>query len=74
MVAIVQSVVFNRPQDIPTARKWLKIHGFYHDQKVDVTANTLRFRQHDPAELERKGYRFRTKQFPLGYFVLAYKD
>ncbi len=73
-MVLVQSVVFNRPIEISTARKWLKIHGFRHDYKVDVTPNTLRFRQHDPAELERKHYRFRTKQFPLGYFVLAYTD
>lgn len=44
---IVQSVVVPKSWGLRRARAWLKAHG-YAAPKVDVTKNTLRFRQHDP--------------------------
>jgi hypothetical protein len=44
----VQSVVFAKKDwTIPRARKWLHDHGFICP-KVDIEANTIRFRQVDP--------------------------
>ena len=45
----VQSVVFYKDNWTPfRARKWLKKHDFEHTGKVDITKNTLRFRQTKP--------------------------
>ena len=45
---LVQSVVF--PKDKFTqgeALRWLIDHGYKHE-KIDITPNTYRFRQHNP--------------------------
>lgn len=69
-----QSVVFHRGSTtLKEAIDFLKRHKMKHD-KLDITANTFRARQEDPDALEKKGYRFRMKAFPMGYFVIAYKD
>lgn len=49
----VQSVIFdNKLWDAERARKWLKDHDMV-SEKADETANTLRFRQKDPAGFKR---------------------
>ena len=71
---MMQSVVFHRGSTtLKEAIDFLKRHKLKHD-KIDITPHTFRARQEDPEPLEKKGYRFRMKAFPMGYFVLAYKD
>jgi len=49
----VQSVIFDsKLWDAERAKKWLKDHDMV-SEKVDETANTLRFRQKDPADFKR---------------------
>lgn len=49
----VQSVIFDsKLWDAERAKKWLKDHDMV-SEKVDETANTLRFRQKDPAGFKR---------------------
>jgi len=49
----VQSVVFDSSKwDAAKAKKWLEDHTMHAD-KVDETENTLRFRQHDPADYSK---------------------
>jgi hypothetical protein len=58
----VQSVTFYKNDWTPfKARLWLDNNG-YKAKKIDITENTLRFRQHAPS-----GYSsFATKQLPGG--------
>ena len=71
---IVQSVVFRREDaTLSQAKRFLHDHGYVNDSDVDITEHTYRFRQYDPKILERKGYRFRSKEFPMGFFIIAYK-
>ncbi len=69
VMAIIQSVLFNREYGMSKAREWLTKHGF-GTSKVDITPEHLRFRQYDPNTLS--GYRFRTKKFAHGSFIIAY--
>lgn len=49
----VQSVIFDsKLWDAERAKKWLKDHDMV-SEKVDETANTMRFRQKDPADFKR---------------------
>jgi hypothetical protein len=68
---IIQSVIFKREYGLSRARDWLSYHGF-STAKVDITPESLRFRQYDPKNLEAMGYKFRTKKFAHGSFIFAY--
>lgn len=68
---IIQSIIFKREYGVTKARDWLHKHG-YGTSKVDITPEHLRFRQYDRLPLERSGYRFRTKKFNHGSFIIAY--
>ena len=70
-MSIIQSVVFKREYGVSQARSWLSSHGF-GSNKVDITPESLRFRQYDPKPLEASGYRFITKKFAHGSFIIAY--
>ncbi len=70
-MSIVQSVIFKREYGISNARTWLSRNGF-GSSKVDITPESLRFRQYDPKPLEAMGYTFRTKKFAHGSFVIAF--
>jgi hypothetical protein len=70
-MSIIQSVIFKREYGISKARAWLTQNGF-GTSKVDITPESLRFRQYDPKNLEAQGYRFRTKRFAHGSFIIAY--
>ena len=71
---IVQSVVFRKEDaTLGEAKRFLKKHGYANDNDVDITEATYRFRQEDPNTLKKQGYRFKTKEFPLGFFIMAYK-
>lgn len=70
-MSIIQSVIFKREYGVSKARDWLKNNG-YGTSKVDITPDSLRFRQYDPKPLENMGYRFRTIKFKHGSFVIAY--
>lgn len=60
----VQSLLFSRAQWTPaSARAWAKEHG-YRTPKPDITAGTIRLRQHSPDEYQ-KG-RLRTITFGTG--------
>ena len=70
---MIQSVVFYKTEmTMKEALAFLRRHG-YRTDKLDITPNTYRFRQADPDVLERRHYRFRTRGFPGGFFVLAYE-
>lgn len=70
-MSIIQSVIFKRDYGVSKARDWLTQHGF-GSSKIDVTPEHIRFRQYDPVNLESMGYRFRTKKFAHGSFIIAY--
>jgi hypothetical protein len=70
-MSIIQSIIFKREYGVSQARAWLSSHGF-GTSKVDITPESLRFRQYDPKNLEAMGYKFRTKKFAHGSFVIAY--
>jgi hypothetical protein len=70
-MSIIQSILFKREYGLSQARAWLTQHGFGAN-KVDITPEHLRFRQYDPSPLEASGYRFRTKKFAHGSFIIAY--
>jgi hypothetical protein len=70
-MSIIQSIVFKREYGVLRAREWLRQNGF-GSNKVDITPGSLRFRQYDPKNLEDQGYRFRTKKFAHGSFIIAY--
>jgi len=70
-MSIIQSVIFKREYGVSQARSWLTQHGF-GTSKVDITPEHIRFRQYDPKNLEASGYRFRTKKFAHGSFIIAY--
>ncbi len=73
---IVQSVVFDKSDfDVRKAKKWLKSNNYKYE-KVDKEANTLRFRQEEPDELEEKGYtKYRTKVLSNNIkLILVYKN
>lgn len=70
-MSIIQSVIFKRDYGVSKARDWLTQHGF-GSSKIDVTPEHITFRQYDPANLESMGYRFRTKKFAHGSFIIAY--
>ena len=54
MTSEVQSVIFKSSYwTVLWARAWLKKHGFKHDNKVDIKAHTLRFRQTSPSKYKR---------------------
>jgi hypothetical protein len=70
----IESVVFHRNEmTLKQAKEFLHRHGF-KEGRPDITTNTYRFRQMDPHKLERQGYKFRTKRFPGGLFLIAYKE
>ena len=55
---IVQSVIFNKDKFTDkAARKWLKKHNYAWDQKLDERKNVLRYRQIDPQDVEKAGYK-----------------
>lgn len=65
---MLQSIVFRRAEmTLKEAYDFLRRHNYKHD-KVDITPNTYRFRQHDPVP----DARYATKDFPGGFFVLSY--
>ena len=74
---LVQSVIFKKDMfSVSKAKKWLKENN-HKVVKVDKTKDMLRFRQIDPAEVEKMGFtEYRTK--PLGdsgvELILAYKQ
>jgi hypothetical protein len=69
----LESIVFHRNEiTLKEALDFIHRHGY--KDKLDLTTNTYRFRQMDPHKLERQGYKFRTKRFPGGLFLLAYKE
>lgn len=69
-MSYIQSVVFHRDEiTLKQAKDFLRRHGF-KDGVPDITKNTYRFRQREPQE----NVRYRTKPFPGGMFVLAYKE
>ena len=70
-MSIIQSIVFKREYGVLRAREWLKLHGF-GSGKIDITPESLRFRQYDPKPLEAMGYRFRTKKFAQGSLIIAF--
>jgi hypothetical protein len=70
-MSIIQSIIFKREYGVSRARDWLTSHGF-GTSKIDITPESLRFRQYDPKNLEAMGYRFRTKKFAHGSFIIAY--
>ena len=70
-MSIVQSILFKREYGLTKARSWLSHHGF-GTSKIDVTPEHIRFRQYDPKHLEAMGYKFRTKKFAHGSFIIAY--
>jgi len=70
-MSIIQSIVFKREYGVLRARDWLRANGF-GSNKIDITPESLRFRQYDPKPLEASGYRFRTKKFAHGSFIIAY--
>ena len=70
-MSVIQSIIFKREYGVSQARAWLSSHGF-GSSKVDITPESLRFRQYDPKPLEAQGYRFRTTKFAHGSFVIAY--
>ena len=70
-MSFVQSVVFSKEFGLVAARKWLANNG-YSSHTVFEKDNTYRFRQHDPKQLENRGYTFRDTPFEHGIFVMAY--
>jgi hypothetical protein len=70
-MSIIQSVIFKREFGLAKAREWLSKNGF-GSNKVDITPTQLRFRQYDPKNLEMAGYKFITKRFKHGNFIIAY--
>jgi hypothetical protein len=70
-MSIIQSIVFKREYGLMKARDWVQKHG-YGSNKVDITPNQIRFRQYDPKSLEMSGYKFITKPFKHGNFIIAY--
>jgi len=70
-MSIIQSVIFKREFGVTKARDWLAKNGF-GTSKVDITPTSLRFRQYDPSQLEKSGYRFITQKFKHGSFIIAY--
>ena len=68
---IIQSITFKREFGLAKAREWLSTNGFGFN-KVDITPTQLRFRQYDPKNLEMAGYKFITKRFKHGNFIIAY--
>lgn len=72
MAYVVQSVLLKKPITLKEARRILAKHG-YKSRKVDETEHFYRFRQEDPAPLERKGWRFRNVPLgTIGELILAY--
>ena len=75
--SMVQSIIFYKNKFTKQqASTWLKKHNF-KNSGVDIKANTLRYRQEDPATLKKQGYKnYHNK--PLGEsgitLVLVYKD
>ena len=62
---VLQSVIFKRPEwTLKRAVNWLKKHKYKHI--VDTKPEHLRFRQHDPKDLENKGYHYITKKAGKG--------
>jgi len=70
-MSIIQSIIFKREYGVSKAREWLTRNGFGIN-KIDITPEHIRFRQYDPKNLEASGYRFRTKKFAHGSFIIAY--
>jgi hypothetical protein len=70
-MSIIQSIIFKREYGVTRARDWLRANGFGNN-KIDVTPESLRFRQYDPKHLEAMGYKFRTKKFAHGSFIIAF--
>jgi hypothetical protein len=68
---IIQSIAFKRDYGVTKAREWLARHG-YGSSKIDITPTQIRFRQYDPKGLEMAGYKFITKRFKHGNFIIAY--
>jgi hypothetical protein len=73
--SIVQSIIFKKDNfTLPQAREWLAKNGY--KTEVDEKENTYRFRQEDPEEVKRSGFKhYITK--PLGNsgieLVIGYK-
>lgn len=70
----VQSVIVPKSaMSESVAKAWIKKH--YKLGKIDITANTYRFRQIAPDTVRTQGYRrFKIKKLPNGVeLVLAYK-
>jgi hypothetical protein len=67
--SIVQSIMFHRKFfTTDQARHWL-IHHKFKANKVDITKNYYRFRQHEPS----KKYYYRVKEVSPGIlFVFAF--
>lgn len=65
----IQSIVFPKSKfSLPQALEWLGRNGFTH-RKVDITPNTLRFRQHSPVP-----GKYITKTLPNGIeLVIRYE-
>lgn len=62
---VLQSILFERPLwSLNRSVKWLKKRHYKHI--VDTKPEHLRFRQHDPKELEHKGYSYITKKVGKG--------
>jgi len=54
--SITQSVIFAKKDfTITEAKDWLRKHDLKRS-KVDVTPNTLRFRQHDPKVCQKEHF------------------
>lgn len=73
MVYVVQSVILRKPITLAEARDFLLRHGYSY-RKTDSTPHFYRFRQVDPAPLEKAGFRFRTIPLgDMGDLIVAYK-
>jgi hypothetical protein len=69
--SIVQSILFHRSlYTLNQARNWLIRHRF-KSNKLDITTNYFRFRQHEPSSR----YRYRIKQIAPGIlFVFVFPN
>lgn len=64
----IQSVVFPKSRFTQKqALKWLYEHGYKYN-KIDITHNMYRFRQHDPS-----GLSYYTKVLPNGVHLIVEK-
>lgn len=71
MATEIQSIVFDRRHwDINGTKYWLAKHGFRPIKAAHITANTIRYRLHDP----NKYTHFITKRLPTEIdYVIGYR-